>query len=80
MTGPSAVRLLAAHPSAEDLRAGVGYATQAAAALHATHALRAVDDAPEPDPEVLRLAEHPAEIRYRAACSAEEHAIKLAEA
>ena len=33
-----------------------------------------------PDAEAERLAEDPAEIRYRAACSFEEHAIKFSEA
>jgi hypothetical protein len=80
VTAPSAVRLLAPHLPAGSLRTAVGHAVQAVAALHATHALRPASEAPAPDPETLRLAEHPAEIRYRAACSAEEHAIKLAEA
>jgi len=52
---------------------------QAVAALHVTHALRS-DDPVRPTAEIERLAGSTAEIRYRAACSAEEHAIKMAEA
>lgn len=79
VTGPSALRLVADHLDPASLRAGVGYAVQAVAALHVTHALRS--DAPTgPSAETARLAGSTAEIRYRAACSAEEHAIKLTEA
>jgi hypothetical protein len=80
VTGPSALRLLAGHLSSADLRGAIGHAVQVVAALHVTHALRSADAAPEPPPEQVRLAGEPAEMRYRAACSAEEHAIKLTEA
>jgi len=80
VTAPSALRLLAGFVERDVLRAAVGHAVQAVAALHVTHVLRDVDAAPDPTSEVLRLADRPDEVRYRAACSAEEHAIKLAEA
>lgn len=80
ITGPSALRLLAGHLSPGDWRAAVGYAVQVVAALHVTHALRPANAALEPPPERVRLAGEPAEMRYRAACSAEEHAIELTEA
>jgi len=80
VTGPSVLRLLAEHLAPEDLRAGVGFAVQAVAALHVTHALHSHQQGVAPSAEIARLADSPAESRYRAACSAEEHAIKLTEA
>lgn len=80
VTGPSVLRLLADHLGPDDLRAGVGFATRAVAALHVTHALRSAVPDVSPSAEIVRLADSPPEIRYRAACSAEEHAIKLTEA
>ena len=78
VTIPSAMRWLAARLSPADARRGAGYAFQAVAALHAvfggTPARAAVDD------DVARVSESWDEIRYRAACSLEEHAVKLAEA
>jgi hypothetical protein len=79
LTVPSALRLLAAHLDARTLQRALAHAAQSAAALHAVSGA-----GPRPSPplslEVEKLAEDPAEIRYRAACSLEEHAIKLAEA
>lgn len=79
VTVPAALRLLAPVLPAATLRAAAGHALQAAAALHA------VSCAPQPAPDAERagareLAGREAEIRYRAACSLDEHAIKLAEA
>lgn len=55
------------------------YVLQAMAALHA---IQAPSDSPRPEPdvEVLSVSEDWNEIRYRAACSIQEHAIKMAEA
>lgn len=77
LTAPSALRLLAPHLDAKATKRAVGYALQAALALHV---VSAGDTRGTPSTEVMRLAEHPAEIRYRAACSLEEHAIKFVEA
>lgn len=80
VTAPSALRLLAPHLAPGELRSAVGFAVQAVAALHACHSLRPLAEAPAIDAEVRRLAGVPDEMRYRAACSAEEHSIKLCEA
>lgn len=80
VTGPSAVRLLADHLEPERVRAGIGYAVQVVAALHSVHVLRSTEEATQPDAETRRLAGDADEMRYRAACSAEEHSIKLCEA
>lgn len=78
LTAPSCLRLLARHLASETARRACGYAIQAALALHAVSATP--DPVAGPDTETERLAGDPAEIRYRAACSLEEHAIKLSEA
>ena len=65
-------------PEAAVLEA-VGRAYQAAGALHAVSYAPCAPDAGEWW-AVERLAGDPREIRYRAACSLEDHAIKLAEA
>jgi hypothetical protein len=77
VTAPSALRLLAPYLDEETAVRAVGYAVQAALALHVVSAGR---DAAGPDAAVERLACDEAEIRYRAACSLEEHAVKFAEA
>ncbi len=78
VTIPSAMRWLAGRLSPTDAQRGAVYAFQAVAALHAvlggTPARAAVDD------DVARVSESWDEVRYRAACSLEEHAVKLAEA
>ncbi len=78
VTAPSALRLFAHHLDDATRTRAVGYALQAALGLHAVSAGAAAGTSP--DREVERLATDPAEIRYRAACSLEEHAIKMAEA
>ena len=79
VTAPAAVRVLAPLlPEAAVLEA-VGRAYQAAGALHAVSYAPCVPDAGEWR-AVERMAGDPLEIRYRAACSLEDHAIKLAEA
>jgi hypothetical protein len=79
ITIPAAARWLAARlPDADPRRRLAGYAFQAVAALAALYG-----GPPEPDPpdeEVRQAAQSWDEIRYRAACSLEEHAIKVAEA
>lgn len=78
VTIPSAVRWLAPRLGAAEARRAAGHALQAVAAFHAllggTPVRETVDE------EVARTAESWDEIRYRAACSLEEHAVKLAEA
>jgi hypothetical protein len=85
VTSTSALRLLDSHLDPADGRRAGGYALHAVAALHATHGrvapsgkLRAA--AAACSAEVRSAAESPAEVRYRAACSVEEHSIKLTEA
>jgi hypothetical protein len=81
VTAPSALRMLDHHLDEGALRVSLGYAVQAVAALHATHGRVTADlDGPPHDADLARLAESPAELRYRAACSMEEHAVKLTEA
>ena len=83
ITIPSAMRLLLPHLEPDLARLGAGYALQCTAAIHAVYGQRRAgsgNGAPTDDAEVIELAEHLPEIRYRAACSVEEHAIKLAEA
>jgi len=89
VTASSALRLLAAYLEPDVRTRALGRVVQTAAAVHALSAC----DGGEPrvvsgaawgqvveEGEVERMAESPAEIRYRAACSLEVHAIKLAEA
>lgn len=78
VTIPSAMRWLAARLDPEDARRGAGFALQAVAAFHAVMGETATRDSVDDD--VRRTAESWDEIRYRAACSLEEHAVKLAEA
>jgi len=85
VTATSALRLVEPVVDEACLRELLGHAVQSAFALHAVLSEARGDassspDAPEPSEEVRRMAEHPEEIRYRAACSLREHAIKLAEA
>jgi hypothetical protein len=77
LTAPSALRLLAPRLDTNTLQRAVGFALQAVLALHAVSAGEAQS---EVTPEVERLAVDEAELRYRAACSLEEHAIKFVEA
>lgn len=77
VTAPSALRLLGPYLDPGQRRRGLGRVLQVAAALHAIASGPRREDV---DDEVRRVAEDPAEIRYRAACSLEEHAIKFSEA
>lgn len=76
ITIPAAVRWLARFLMPADARAGAGFAFQAAVALHALYA--GTPRASGVDDEVAKTAGSWDEIRYRAACSIEEHAIKVA--
>ena len=79
LTAPSALRLLGPHLDAAATRLAIGHAMQAALALHVVSAVSA--SAPlAPSAEVTRPSEDIDEVRYRAACSLEEHAIKFVEA
>ena len=82
VTVPSAVRLVAPWTDDDTVRRLVGYAFQSAAALHAISSRgdATLETVPGVSGEVEALARTPEEIRYRAACSLHEHAIKLAEA
>jgi hypothetical protein len=81
LTAPSALRLLAHHLAPPVVGRAVGYALQAALALHAvSHSASARGPTAEEQRQAARVALDPAEIRYRAACSLEEHAIKFTEA
>jgi len=78
LTVPSALRLMLPVLDDTGVREAAAGCLRAAAALHAVSAGDAA--AEQTDPELARLAGAPAEIRYRAACSLQEHAIKMAEA
>jgi len=90
VTLPVAMRVLAPLLAEEDARRGAGYALQAVAALHSLFGSRGqpaeleagleADLETDLETEVVQTAESWDEIRYRAACSIQEHAIKLAEA
>ena len=78
LTGPAALRRMTDYLDSTQLRRGVGYALQTTAALHATHARS--PGARQGDPALQDLASSWDELRYRAACSLEEHVIKFTEA
>ena len=77
VTAPSALRLIAPYLNSEQKHQFLGRAVQIAVALHA---ISSASENAVVDEEVKRVAKDVGEIRYRAACSLEEHAIKLAEA
>ena len=86
LTAPSALRLLLPFLEEADARRALGYAFQTVVALHAVSAGAPEDPADssgawgKPPPtrdEIERVAGDEAELRYRAACSLEEHAIKF---
>jgi hypothetical protein len=79
VTAASALRLLTSLIAPETLHELAGFAFQASCALHAVQS-GSQQGEPTLSDKVRRLAEDPDEIRYRAACSLREHAIKLAEA
>lgn len=78
LTIPSALRLVAPILDMQEARLGAAYVFQAMAAMHSMFGERLA--IPEPEEEVARIAEDWDAIRYRAACSLQEHAIKMVEA
>ena len=78
VTIPSAVHWLAPHLGPTDASRAAGFALQTVAAFHALFGATSTRE--HVDDEVARVAGSWDEIRYRAACSLEEHAVKLAEA
>ena len=78
VTIPVAMGDMIARLEEPDARRGAAYALQAVAALHCLFGERM--QPVELGDEVRRTAESWDEIRYRAACSIQEHAIKMAEA
>jgi len=78
LTIPSGLRILLPYLDAADRVAACGYVLQAVGALHSIFG--ASDGAPEDDEEVVRVAGDWDETRYHAACSIQEHAIKMTEA
>lgn len=78
ITAPNALRIIAPHLGEEEQLDALAAVAHCVAALHAVAGAGAVS-LPE-DEERDRLAESPDELRYRAACSLEEHAIKFAAA
>jgi len=78
VTIPSALRSLVPHLAPEEGARAAGYTLQAVGALHSLFGDPA--SVPDEDPEVLRAAGDWDEVRYHAACSIQEHAIKMTEA
>jgi hypothetical protein len=79
LTIPSAFRLLVPHVPAEDACMGVAFALQAVGALHSIFGEEETET-PVHDEEVVRVSGDWDEIRYHAACSIQEHSIKMVEA
>ncbi len=84
LTIPSALRLLESQLSSATLTRARARLHQAVAALHLLAGASAQHETAEPGDEissdVRTLAESNAELRYRAACSLDEHVIKFVEA
>lgn len=78
VTIPSALRGIVPYLADRDACLGAGYVLQAVGALHSMYGEPA--STPEDDAEVIRVSEDWDEIRYHAACSIQEHSIKMAEA
>jgi len=78
LTIPSALRLVVPHLAEDDACLAGACVFQAMAALHSIFGEE--QDVPEPDAEVARISNDWAEIRYHAACSLQEHSIKMVEA
>lgn len=78
LTIPSGLRILLPHLEEGDRVAACGYVLQAVGALHSMFG--DPNSVPEDDEEVLRVAGDWDETRYHAACSIQEHAIKMTEA
>lgn len=78
LTVPSGLRFLLPYLKPMDRSRAAGFALQAVGALHSMFG--DPTSLPEEDPEVLRAAGDWDEVRYHAACSIQEHAIKMTEA
>ncbi len=78
LTIPSGLRILLPYLDAADRVTACGYVLQAVGALHSLFG--EPEGAPEDDEEVVRVAGDWDETRYHAACSIQEHAIKMTEA
>ena len=78
LTIPSAMRLVAPLLDEQEACLGAAYAFQAMSAMHSIFGEGKIPE--EPEDEVARVAEDWDEIRYHAACSLQEHAIKMVEA
>ncbi len=78
ITAPAALRLFAPHLEEEEFRRGIFFALQTVSALHATHG--SIRPAPLAEHESPAAWKSWDEMRYLAACSLEEHVIKLTEA
>ena len=78
LTIPSAARLVVGYLSEADARLLSVAVFQASAAMHSIYGTAAFPA--DPDEEVNRISEDWDEIRYHAACSLQEHAIKMVEA
>ena len=79
VTIPSAMRFLLPYLNEPNRVAAAGFVLQAIGALHSMFGQP--DGVPESDDEVERIAEGEwDEIRYHAACSIQEHAIKMVDA
>ena len=78
LTIPSGLRILLPYLEPEDRVSACGFVLQAIGALHSIFG--EPDGAPEDDEEVVRVAGDWDETRYHAACSIQEHAIKMTEA
>jgi hypothetical protein len=78
LTIPSALRLVEPLLEEQQARTCASYAFQAMAAMHSMFGEGGA--IPAPEEEVARVAEDWDAIRYHAACSLQEHAIKMVEA
>ena len=78
LTGASALRSFLPYLNEETVERGLGYALQGVLAVHCTYGESSQEFRPSAD--LLKLSESWDEMRYRAACSAQEHVIRLAEA
>jgi hypothetical protein len=78
VTIPSAIRTLLPFLGEEDRRLAAGHAVQAVGALHCIFGDPSAR--PDEDEETARVSGDWDEIRYHAACSIQEHSIKMAEA
>lgn len=78
LTIPSAMRILVPYLDARGAGRGAAHAMQAMGALHSIFG--EPQAAPEHDEEVVRVAGAWDETRYHAACSIQEHSIKMTEA